>query len=374
MNKKTIIIIPFILPWDWSADYQRQTCLELAKTHNVIAYMQKDAIFVFKALIRGKKQYPIQKNITFYQPLYFLPFRRISLIEKLNRLLSFIVFQFFTLRSTNVLLWVFDPECWSFVYTCLGKSLYDCVDYAWSRNFSSLKRIKKQERLMLKYATFFIVNSHTLYELHKHLRKADLIAPLGFRLEEFRKNKQKNNFSFSTNKPIIGYIGAINHRINFPLLLSLVKQNPQWTFVFWGRIQETENSDFIATTRWINRLKREQNVIVGHSEETTEISNVISQYSIGIIPYLSSNMANFYCYPMKLFEYFYMGKPVISTPIDELKQFDSYVKICESVKEWQNEIQYRLDHAWPTSNKSKQRSLAINNSWSQKIKGILEYI
>src|SRR3989344_191402 len=87
MNKKNLIIIPFNLPWDWSADYQRQTCLTLHKNNLVIAYMHSHAHFILK---KENYKYPKINNIIFISPKYIIPFRRYK-----NYFIYFRIFIFF---------------------------------------------------------------------------------------------------------------------------------------------------------------------------------------------------------------------------------------------------------------------------------------
>jgi hypothetical protein len=124
---KPIVIIPFTLPWDWSADFQRQTCLELGRRgYNVYAYMHDDAYFFLR---KKKVNWPKLNNIKFYQPPYLIPFRRISFIEKVNRLLSLYLFSL-KLGFAKKIIWIFDPQFFDFSkYFFNKKSLYDCVDF-----------------------------------------------------------------------------------------------------------------------------------------------------------------------------------------------------------------------------------------------------
>jgi glycosyltransferase involved in cell wall biosynthesis len=71
---------------------------------------------------------------------------------------------------------------------------------------------------------------------------------------------------------------------------------------------------------------------------------------------------------MKLFEYFAMGKPVISTPIEELKQFPNLVFIGDTPKSWQQHIDQILSRPWPKNLQFQQKVLARKNSWHNKIK------
>jgi len=70
---------------------------------------------------------------------------------------------------------------------------------------------------------------------------------------------------------------------------------------------------------------------------------------------------------MKLFEYFYMGKPVISTPIEELKRFPKFVKTGDTAEEWEHNIKELLSKPWPRRFQKEQRRLATQNSWEKKL-------
>jgi hypothetical protein len=77
---------------------------------------------------------------------------------------------------------------------------------------------------------------------------------------------------------------------------------------------------------------------------------------------------------MKLFEYFYMGKPVLATPIEELKRFPKYVKIGRTAEEWEKHIQTLLAKPWPKAYQKEQKRLAVANSWDYKIDAILKVV
>jgi hypothetical protein len=104
------------------------------------------------------------------------------------------------------------------------------------------------------------------------------------------------------------------------------------------------------------------------------VKEMLKHIDIGMIPYDVSQEFNRYSYPMKLFEYFYMGKPVISTPIEELKRFPMYVYMGKSAREWIGGIEKLSSYSWPDMNQKEQRKLAQENSWVQKIDKIFDRI
>lgn len=363
MLDNNLIIIPFQLPWDWSADYQRQTCLELAKHNIVIAYVDNDARYILKP--RPKKAFPDISNIVFFQPRYIIPFRRFALIEKLNQLLNIAYLSWRYGKGRRIVLWIFDPVFWfyPFVRYILPKtvSLYDCVDYVWSQDRSLRKRLSDMEKKLIINTHYFFVNSHVLANHHAKIRKPDAIVPQGFQLNKFRR-PITSPITAPSDKPIIGFVGTLDDRIDWALLESLVQRNPQWLFVLWGP-RKTDRLIFYIF-----------NVIVGESADRREVAAIVKQFTIGMIPYSIKHLGAKYSYPMKLFEYFYMGKPVVAAPIEELKRFPNYVRVGKKVYEWEQHIATLLADPWPRQYKNQQRILAKENSWEKKIHATLRYI
>lgn len=377
MHKRITVIVPFVLPWDWSADYQRQTCIELAKQYSVVAYIQNDARFIGKQK-PGARKYT-HKNIRFYQPTYIIPFRRFVIIDRLNQLLNIVYLCWVYGRwKHTVILWIFDPLFWFYPLARWGYarciSLYDCVDYAWNIEKPLQNIYQAMEAKLLRHVNYFFVNSHVLYRLHSPVRKPDAVVPQGFRWDEFRRVIPRMTPAIPGTKPVIGYIGAIDDRFDFHLVRELVKNHPQWHFIIWGPIQsihENDRQELHAKIMWLTRYA---NVTYGYSKDTKELPPIISKFDVGIIPYVVTHDIVRYGYPMKLFEYYYVGKPVISSDIEELRRHYPYVTIATTCSEWASRITEILSQKWPQKYQAEQRKLAINNSWSNKVHTILTYV
>jgi len=375
MNKKKYnFLIPFNLPWDWSADYQRQTCLELSKKYKVIAYIQNDRKFLLKKLFFIKDaKYPILKNIKFYAPIDLIPFKRFKVTQKLNDLINFKVLEMCYLDKNKKIFWIFDPVFYPVLKYFKGKNLYDCVDVIANKDPKTYELIKEYEKKLIKETDYFFVNSETLREKHKKIKKPVKVIPQGFCIDIYKKPLDVGK-SLGNKKPIIGFIGAINQRIDFDLVFNLIKRNQKWNFVFWGNIQDSDIRDFQKTSSLINKLQKFDNFIFGKSKDRAEVPNIVKQFDIGIIPYDVSQEASYYCYPMKLFEYFYENKPVVSSGVKEVKKFPGLVKVANNVEEWEKWIKYWLDNPLNDDSKRYQIELAKKNSWEKKISQILKLI
>ncbi|MFZ5438262.1 MAG: glycosyltransferase [Patescibacteria group bacterium] len=372
---KKLFIIPFELPWDWTADYQRQTIFELNKNNNkVLAYMNKDSYLFLK--VKQKKNYPNIKNTDFYQPRNLLPFQRFELVQSLNQLINLIIIRLKNLNK-KIYLWSFDPDFYLLNYLArfLGIiTIYDCVDYHSHNNQTINQQIRTKEDKIIKNSKYFFVNSRELAKIHSKKRKPTAIVPQGFDLTTFETKLKKLAFFNKIKKPIIGYVGGINYRLDYDLLIKLAKNNPNWQFVFWGPIQKQDDDQQNQVEEKQRTLFSLANVSVSQSERKN-IPAVINHFDVCLIPYKTNYLFNKHCYPMKIFEYFYLKKPIISAPINELKRFpEKLISIAKDYSSWQKKIEEKIEKKeLDTVKKTKQR-LAFENSWKNKISNILEKI
>lgn len=385
MLKNKVIIIMSNLPLNWSTDYVTQTASVL-KSNNFV-------VLCDLTKRHSLKEYFLQKNrdrimpymmnsILIYNFVNYLPFKRFLFITKANEFINAALLKLVTRvigiikgKSTTVI-WTFDPRFYSFYkefkkinYTII----YDCVDYFAGSTLDPQESIwvKNEEKKLLQLADYVFTISYTLKRLHQRVRKNIYVVPQGFRLETFHENGKVTLVKkFPKNKPIIGYIGGINFRLDYKLIYELASLFKNYSFVFAGPIQ-ADTSHFIKFGMpYISKLKQLSNVYFIGSISKNQIPYLIDQFSVGIIPYSSTFTFNRFSYPMKLFEYFYSGKPVISSQIDELRRFKNYVFIATDKNKWIRLLQELTNKKWPEINKQRQRQLAINNSWKNKIDAI----
>jgi len=369
---KKLFIIPFELPWNWTADYQRQTVLELnKKNEKVLAYMNKDSYFFLKR--KKKKNYPIIKNTYFYQPKNFVIFQRFKFVQFSNQLINLIILRLNNLNK-KIYLWSFDPDFYLLNYIAnflTITTIYDCVDYHSHNNKLINQQIKTKEDKIIKNSKYFFVNSKELAKIHRKKREPISIVPQGFDLDTFKTKLKKIDFFNNIKKPIIGYVGGINYRLDYDLLITLAKKNRNWQFVFWGPIQKEDNDqqNQIETKQKI--LFSLPNVFISKSDRK-EIPSVINYFDVCIIPYKINYLFNKHCYPMKIFEYFYLKKPVVSSHINELINFQNdFVSIAEDYLSWKKKIEEKIKKKESQIIKNKKKKLALENSWENKISSIM---
>lgn len=377
LNKnKNLIIIPLTKSdsWDWSADYIRQTVLTLAKFgYKVIVYLDSSATFLFK---KSEGSFPHIKNVTFYYPKYPLPFKRFKTILEFNRSVDFGNLLKKYADGKGVILWTFNPVSQAILKIISKRpnslSFYDCVDYYGDDDDKNLnRRLHTAEDELIKKADLFFTNSHALQSLHQKKRSSHLV-PQGFALDVYKK-VIKSEIKLPHDKPLIGFIGSIDARIDLKVVVAIVNKLKNLNFVFWGPIDNKYFDKRPKLRKELDTLLGLPNVIRGQSTRD-KIPGLIDQFDVGIIPYDISREFCKYCYPMKLFEYFYLGKPVVTTPIKELTRFPDLVKVCTGSNAWIDAIKLLSKKPLDKKTKSKQRDLAIKNSWDNKVSDILQVV
>jgi hypothetical protein len=113
----------------------------------------------------------------------------------------------------------------------------------------------------------------------------------------------------STPRPMLGYLGPIFARVNLPLLRGVLQTHPEWQFICFGggedlRLSNTHNA------KWL---------------PPEAIPSFAAALDVGVMPYDCFEEKNLHCVPLKLFDYFLAGIPVVATPAISLWEFSDLI-------------------------------------------------
>jgi glycosyltransferase involved in cell wall biosynthesis len=140
--------------------------------------------------------------------------------------------------------------------------------------------------------------------------------------------------------PRIGYIGNLNDKVDFALLIQLATARPKWSFILVGptNIRGADiQSDFEV-------LRRLPNVFLLGSKPREFLPNYIKGFDVCTMYYRQHGWANS-VYPLKLHEYLASGKPCIGSGLASLREFSEVVQIATTPEEWLEAIQFAIaDH------------------------------
>lgn len=381
MTKRFLIFIPFHNPWNWHTDYTNQTATLLSRHHTVFCFLWGDAVSLREIIIDKSPYRPIQRygRLFRYQPLYLIPGKRILSVQFINLFLNlvaaYILCSIMIFRQKKTFLFwffgIYDP-----VFLLLpaffrySRLLYDCVDTPSHPDHRMTARLTEAEKQILRRAWIVTVNSKVLLTRLSKLRQDVRLVPLGFRQEMFTR-PQTYLLPFSQKKPVIGYTGAIDYRINFSLLSRLVAANTQWQFALIGPVFHDHMS--AQTIRLMEQTLRRKNV---HHVKVNPraIPSILAQCDVTIIPYRDALPFNKKSFPMKIMEYLYAGKPVITSRIDELAAYHPVVRFADTRTKWEQTISEALRKPLGLSEKRRAKSIASSHTWNKKVATLLHLL
>lgn len=365
--QKRPIIIPEIYGINPICDYLPQSVKCLTKlNYLVVVYLVN----------YPAKRFALPKfdssQINYYYPQHILPFNRFKLVQQIQTYLSFNLLYIYCFIKYKVspIYWIFYPHLFQLIKHSLKAQtlIYDIIDYFPGHNGG--------KKYFLSSANVITAISQSLINSYlKNFPSANInLVPQGFGLIKSTSSIHPKIKKLKSLQNKVGFIGAINNRLDFDLLFKLIPATPNINYIFIGPNDTDTNTSSKPTNTLISKLFSFKNVYHIGLISKTQIGQFIDILDIAIIPYDIRDDFNRLCYPMKLFEYFVAGKPVISTPIEELKKFPNLVFISNSANEWGKIIDKVLSKPWPKSNQLLSQKLAADNSWQNKINQITKLL
>lgn len=162
-----------------------------------------------------------------------------------------------------------------------------------------------------------------------------------------------------------GYVGNIERRINYQLLIDVFKTRTDWHLIMVGPLDKTYvPSDFTALP----------NVTFLPSVSHGDVPRVLKSIDIAIIPFLCDEVSA-QIYPLKMYEYLASGKPVITTNFNPevIEALADVVSIADSPREFAGRVS-EITHHDNASLRERRIAVARANDWSQRSEVILELI
>ncbi|MDX2200593.1 MAG: glycosyltransferase [Phycisphaerae bacterium] len=336
-----IVVFPPIVDWGWMRQRPHQFALEFEKAGYLVFYC------------------PPQSRTDFVPD-----FRQIShglflcgCIEWLYELPDAIVV-------------MGKPQHWEWVRHFRSRRIvYDYFDDLGLHSHDGRTRRRElalHER-MLREADVVAVTAERLIEGARRTRPDALLCPNGVDFEHFHRDPpptapaelQKIK---QRGQAIVGYHGALASWFDFALLREAAKRRPHVTFVLIGPdydgAAERERPTFPPNIRWLDELPYEELPAYVHAFDVAMIPFVLNEIT------LATN-------PIKLFEYFAAGKPVVTTPLPECRKYSS-VHIADSADAFVAAIDRALAEAGDVSKRSAAIELAKSNSWAERVRTIIE--
>ena len=302
----------------------------------------------------------VSDKLYIYSDIRFFLFPKLVLksIKKITEDLDF----------KETIIWSFFPFVAPYLNILEPKlNVFDAVDN-WLSHSSYKKekdKLKEAYHIIKKEADLIFVVSDNLFELFDNQDNTYWI-PNGVDLKHYKQKFILYNRDIADiKKPIIGYIGVIQDRVDLNLIKYLARHNINKSIILVGPVWNEQDQAKLE-------LDKEKNVYFLGYKKYREAPMYIQQFGIGIIPHQGDNLTAS-MNPMKMYEYLACGKPVVSTKNTGSDNLKDMVAIAKDYEDFNKKINKALENN-SKEEVEKRKEFVKQYSWFKTVQKMLELI
>ena len=225
--------------------------------------------------------------------------------------------------------WFYDPMAVTAFAGHMNEicTVYDCMDEL-SKFRGAPPCIVEREAQLLKKANVVFTGGRKLWESKKRFNSNCHFYGCGVDVEHFGK-ALLNETEIPADvrdlpKPLLGFFGVVDERMDYELVAKLADANPNWSVVIIGPTAKVDTAT----------LPRRANLHFLGGREYTDLPAYCKAFDLCLMPF-ALNEATEFINPTKALEYMATGRNIVSTAVpDVVRNFGSVVAIGKSQKEF----------------------------------------
>jgi glycosyltransferase involved in cell wall biosynthesis len=205
--------------------------------------------------------------------------------------------------------------------------VYDCMDELANFRFAP-SDIAERERFLMSKADVVFAGGHQLFDAKSRHHGNVHFYGCGVDVEHYGKARLDEtrlpDSVASLPRPVFGYFGVIDERLDYELLATLADRFPEASVVMAGPFAKVDR----------NELPERPNIHWLGQQAYTDLPALVKGFDVCLMPF-ALNEATKYINPTKTLEYMAGGKPVVSTAIaDVVRNFTPIVQVARSPEEF----------------------------------------
>jgi len=314
-DSKPVILCLAHLAWDFVWQRPQQVLSRLA-AHYPVYYVNEP--WIETAAAPHLRLVDQADNLLAYQPIFPDGRRDIiedwqnSYVDLVTQLLvdESVVFQNGHLKSARpLILWFYTPIP-SYFADRLPADLivYDIMDEL--ANFKGAPPdMKERENNLLRRADVVFTGGRSMYEARLGSHPNLHLFPSGVDTDHFRLTDDTPLAPEVAGlpRPVLGYYGVIDERLDLGLVDRLAADHPEWSLVLVGPLAKITPQD----------LPRRANIFYPGQQPYARLPHFLKGFDVCLMPF-AINDATRYISPTKTLEYMAAHKPIVSTPIHDV--------------------------------------------------------
>ncbi|MEK6281545.1 MAG: glycosyltransferase [Acidobacteriota bacterium] len=282
------------------------------------------------------------------------------------------------LEMRDVLIWSYLPTDTVLDLIRLLRTEKSATIYYCMADFSQLTpdsaQIAKSERLLVRQSDLVFANCTKISKrLLEWADRVDIFPP-GVNLDAFAlvnsmdtANGREPGENLTTpERPTIGYIGGLHRHVDFDLVAQMADARPEWSWVMVGPLQASAE-----------RLDGRKNIRLEGPKPHEELGSYLKRFDVCIVPYLQSAYTETVV-PVKINEYLAAGKPVVSTNLPTVVEFNERHRILITAKnnrdDFLNGIEAALRLPHDPGTIARRREVAALCDWNLQLEAMSNLI
>jgi len=222
----------------------------------------------------------------------------------------------------NPVQWFYDPMAVPAFAGQMGESLtvYDCMDEL-SKFKCAPPELIEREAELLSRADVVFTGGRKLFEAKSLHNDNCHFYGCGVDCEHFGKAREERTDVpaelAKMHKPVLGYFGVVDERMDYELIARLADANPNWSVVMIGPVIKVDEATIPKrpNLHWLGQ----------HSY--SDLPAYCKGFDVCLMPFALNESTQF-INPTKALEYMATGRMIVSTAVpDVVRNFGSVVKI-----------------------------------------------
>ncbi len=204
--------------------------------------------------------------------------------------------------------------------------VYDCMDELAKFRFAPAD-IGRRERLLLSRADIVFTGGRRLHEAKSRFHDDVHFFGCGVDARHFAAARSTSTVvpadAASLPRPVLGYFGVVDERLDYELLRAVATARPDWTLLMIGPVVKVDPAELPrgANIHWLGQRRYE------------ELPAYVKGFDVCLMPF-ALNEATEFINPTKTLEYMAAGRPIVSTPVpDVVRNFGDIVHVVRGADE-----------------------------------------
>ena len=236
---------------------------------------------------------------------------------------------------------------------------YDCLD-EWETFKGIGEYLLEQEKVLAQNCDILSVTSKKLLEKWKKTNDNCILVRNACDYEHFSGAKE-NDIIAEKKKPIIGFFGSIAYWLEVEYISYAASSRRDWNFILLGGIFTDVSS-----------IEKLPNVHLLGNQPYELMRDYLFNFDVCLIPFKKNKITEAVD-PVKLYEYFSLGKPVVARDLDEIRFYGDLLYLFDSKEDFLMAIEKALAED-SGELRQKRITVAATNTWNDRIKQIDEAV